>query len=135
MKAGGGKAKGSEFERQVCKTLSLWISDGERDDIFWRSAMSGGRATLAIKKGSISTAHAGDITPTHSLGFEFLEQFMVECKFYKDLNVESLIFGTSTGEIYKFFDKEGRTVSTSRLARAGRIDQCVRLFAGRCIAT
>ena len=30
---------------------------------------------------------------------------------------------------------QGRTVSTSRLARAGRIDQCVRLFADRCIAT
>ena len=30
---------------------------------------------------------------------------------------------------------QGRIASISRLARAGRIDQCERLFAGRCIAT
>ena len=36
--------KGSEFEREMCKCLSLWWTDSKRDDVFWRSAQSGGRA-------------------------------------------------------------------------------------------
>ena len=52
-KPGYGKQKGGEYERTVCKKLSLWVSNGTRDDIFWRSAMSGGRATLQRKKGII----------------------------------------------------------------------------------
>ena len=51
MRKGGGKAKGSSFERLICKELSLWITGGEHQDVFWRSAMSGGRSTVAMKKG------------------------------------------------------------------------------------
>ena len=49
MRKGGGKEKGSSFERLVCKRMSMWLSKGERDDLFWRSAMSGGRATVQLR--------------------------------------------------------------------------------------
>lgn len=28
------KAKGASFERDVCKKLSLWVSDGKREDLY-----------------------------------------------------------------------------------------------------
>lgn len=93
MRAGGGKAKGSAFERQICKELSLWVSGGKQKDIFWRSAMSGGRSTVAMKKGDKLAVQAGDVSSIHILGHKFIDEFTVECKFYKTLNYESIIKG------------------------------------------
>ena len=84
MRAGGGKQKGAGFERDVCKKLSLWISDGKSDAIFWRSAMSGGRATVGQKSGIVRNTQVGDISAIDPTGAPFLDVFYVECKFYKD---------------------------------------------------
>jgi hypothetical protein len=84
-----GKQKGSAFERQVCKALSLWVSGGEKEDLFWRSAMSGGRATVGRKKGKDHARHAGDITATAPEGFVLTDKWYVECKSYKDLAIQS----------------------------------------------
>ena len=89
MKAGAGKRKGSSFERATCKALSLWISGGERDDLLWRSAMSGGRATVGLKSGQIRTAQAGDITAIDSLGERLLDHVVIECKSYRDIQLFS----------------------------------------------
>lgn len=86
MKPGGGKQKGAEFERNICKKLSLWVSHGKREDLFWRSAMSGGRATVGRKKGKDHAKHAGDISATHPDGHALIDRFYVETKFYADLN-------------------------------------------------
>lgn len=101
MKKGGGKAKGSSFERLVCKELSLWVSNGEQKDVFWRSAMSGGRSTVARKKGDKLASQAGDISSVDRLGHVFIDQFVVECKFYKSLNFESFIKGK--GKLLEFW--------------------------------
>lgn len=93
MRSGGGKQKGAGFERLVCKSLSEWLTGGERQDIFWRSAMSGGRATVGLKKGSIFSSQVGDISSIDSIGQNFIDTFSVECKFYKDVNSGNLIFG------------------------------------------
>lgn len=91
MRPGGGKAKGSEFERDICKKLSRWVSHGEREDLFWRSAMSGGRATVGKKKGLDHAKHAGDISATHPLGHNLTDKFYIECKYYADLKFDSWI--------------------------------------------
>jgi hypothetical protein len=91
VKAGGGKQKGSEYERQICKALSLWVSGGQREDLFWRSAMSGGRATVGKRKGLDLAHHAGDISATHPLGHILTDHFYVECKRYADLNFGSFL--------------------------------------------
>jgi hypothetical protein len=44
-------AKGSSFEREIAKLLSLWWSEGMRDDVFYRSHASGGRFTMRRKSG------------------------------------------------------------------------------------
>lgn len=77
---GMGKRKGGAWERKVCVALSLWISGGKRDDIFWRSATSGGRATARLKRGKRTEVACGDVSAVHSMGEPFLAQFFVECK-------------------------------------------------------
>lgn len=92
MKPGAGKVKGAEFERQTCKQLSLWISKGAREDIFWRSAMSGGRATIGLAEGKSHTSQSGDISAVDVLGFKFTERFYIECKHYKDLQLKNILY-------------------------------------------
>ncbi len=104
MKSGGGKSKGSQFERDVCKKLSNWISYDLRDDLFWRSAMSGGRATVGMKKGIVRSNQAGDITSIDPLGQNLIDTFVIECKFYKNIQLHSLLFGTpKNNSIFEFW--------------------------------
>ena len=91
MLAGRGKAKGSQFERLVCKELSLWVTGRKRDDVFWRSAMSGGRATLRRGQGKEARHQAGDISAVHESGYAFTNYWYIECKFVKDLRLGSFI--------------------------------------------
>jgi hypothetical protein len=102
MRKGGGKAKGAQFERDVCKELSLWVSGHAREDLFWRSAMSGGRATVAGRKGKHLASQAGDISSVDPLGGNFISKFYVECKFYKDLDFRGLI--TGKGKLVEFWE-------------------------------
>lgn len=92
MKSGGGKTKGAEFERECCKALSLWVSGGERDDIYWRSAMSGGRATVQNKKGGNNTTQLGDISCIDSTGEWLTNTFIIENKFYRNVHLDSIIY-------------------------------------------
>ena len=66
--------KGQNFEREESRFLSLWWTDGEIDDIFWRQ-----RVKITSK-----TPHAerqlGDITAVHTIGLPFVEMFNVELK-------------------------------------------------------
>jgi hypothetical protein len=90
MRVGGGQKKGSSFERQICKALSLWVTNGKRDDIFWRSSMSGGRATIHAKKGRMHQV-VGDICAVAPEGYKLTNQFCIECKHIKDLDIASFI--------------------------------------------
>lgn len=101
-KAGGGKAKGALFERLVCKDLSLWVSKGKRDDLFWRSAMSGGRATLKARKGGVSN-QAGDITAVHSDGHVLTDYWFIECKFVKDYRIDLFVLQLG-GRLKQFWE-------------------------------
>ena len=60
--------KGGDFERELCRTLSLWFSGGKRDDLLWRSSQSGGRATARARKGQTTAGHCGDICATCPAG-------------------------------------------------------------------
>lgn len=93
MNSGGGKRKGAGFEREICQKLSLWISEGKRKDVFWRSAMSGGRATIQFKKGEQNKSQTGDISCIDQIGQKLTDRFVIECKFYSNIHLESLIYG------------------------------------------
>jgi hypothetical protein len=96
------KQKGGSFERQICKQLSRWISKGEREDLFSRSAMSGGRATVALKQEETLVNQAGDISSIHPLGHAFIDIFIIECKHYQRLQISSFVLGTG-GTLQKFW--------------------------------
>ena len=97
-------AKGGGFERKTCKQLSAWLTDGVRDDIFWRTSMSGGRATLGLRQGKKREAQAGDVGAIDPLGQAFLSVFSVECKFVKSLNLGQML-AMKSGKTVKFWLK------------------------------
>lgn len=74
------KDKGSTFERDTCRELSLWWTAGERDDIFWRTAGSGSRATNRMKQGQPTAGAYGDMTFTDSIGEPLLHLCCFEFK-------------------------------------------------------
>lgn len=90
MKPGGSKRKGAQFERDICTKLSLWASNGQYKDWFWRSAMSGGRATVMAHEG-MSHTQTSDISPIHAEAFSFIDRYSVELKFVKNLRIDNLI--------------------------------------------
>jgi len=90
MRKGGGHSKGAGFERQICKTLSLWVSKGQSADVYWRSAMSGGRATVQHRKG-VSIRQAGDICAVAPEGHTLTEKYFIECKHVRNLDVLSFL--------------------------------------------
>ena len=57
----GDPKKGSAFEREFARKLSLWWSNGIADDWFWRLGGSGGRATNRAKSGRNTANGYGDI--------------------------------------------------------------------------
>lgn len=104
MRKGGGPAKGSKFERDICKRLSQFVDPSSTEPIFWRSASSGGRATIQNKGGIKNTRQLGDIIPTGTEGAWLAEYFIVECKHNKKLDLENF-FIKQTGKLWKFWKK------------------------------
>lgn len=109
MKRGHGKQKGSAFERQLCHQLSLWVSGGQQKDLFWRSAMSGGRATVA--RGEVR--QAGDICAVAPEGHSLTNRFYIEAKFYADLAFDRF-FLDGTGILLRFWEKTDQQASKYR---------------------
>jgi hypothetical protein len=102
MKTGGGKTKGGAFERYCCKRLSVFVTKGARDDIFWRSAMSGGRATLQLRDDIINRAQSGDMTAIAPEGYDLCNRCLFEYKSYADLDIPQG-FLKGTGLLHKFW--------------------------------
>lgn len=73
-------AKGSDFEREICRELSKWWTHGERDDVFWRTSQSGGRATERAKKGKTTFGSYGDIAAVDPIGAPLMKFFTIELK-------------------------------------------------------
>ena len=66
--------KGPSFERDCCRLLSLWITNGKRDDVLWRNRV---RITSKTKHAEYQL---GDVTAAHALGIPFISVFNVELK-------------------------------------------------------
>jgi hypothetical protein len=84
MSGAKSKEKGSEWERQTCRSLSLWLTgDGEKKELI-RTVLSGGWNTQGQTKGMEEAwAQVGDLAPNGPRGRIFREHFGVECKHHK----------------------------------------------------
>jgi len=72
----GSKGKGSEFERDICKALTQWLSGREKPYLFWRQPLSGGLATISEENADMS----GDIRALTPESAFFTNFFSVEAK-------------------------------------------------------
>lgn len=77
-KKGGGSRKGSGFEREICTTLSMWYCN--RDDTLWRTAGSGGRATVRGRKGKTTLGGSGDVWSTDPMSKPLMDFVTFEVK-------------------------------------------------------
>lgn len=97
-------AKGSDWERKVSKILSLWWTDNERDDVFWRDKSSGGRATTRGKTGKTTACQCGDIVALDPVGAPLVGTLVMELKKgYKNWSVMDII--ESRGDKPQWFEK------------------------------
>ncbi len=75
-----GSRKGSKFEREICVKLSQWWTNGERDDIFWRTGGSGGRAKIRGRRGKDTKNQHGDICALDPIGQPLIDLITFELK-------------------------------------------------------
>lgn len=102
---GRGREKGQDYERMICKDLSLWYSGGEDKAIFWRTASSGAKGTHMVKKGHQGGHRfVGDIGSIGAKGEDFTSRFLIECKHYKSLNLDRMV-AEATGQLVQFWIK------------------------------
>ena len=73
-------SKGGTYEGEIAKLLSKWWTEGERDDIFWRSDASGARFTQRKKSGKDTANQAGDLTFSDSIGEILIKNWNIEIK-------------------------------------------------------
>lgn len=73
-------AKGGNFEREICHQLSKWWTNGKRDDVFWRTSNSGGRATVRRQKGKYTYSGHADISYTDTKGKALVDMYGIELK-------------------------------------------------------
>lgn len=95
--------KGGEFEREIAYSFSRWWTNGQRDDIFWRSASSGGRATNRTRAAKTTEGHYGDLAATHPSGKPFTDLITLEMK-----------CGYSTTPIFDVVDRPTHGACTTR---------------------
>lgn len=99
-------SKGSSFEREVCKELSLWWTredEEPRDDIFWRSSGSGARATSRFKRGKTTAGQNGDVCATDPIGDPFIKVLTLELKRgYQGHTIHNLLDRQTSAKIEEF---------------------------------
>ncbi len=75
-----GNKKGPPFEREIVKELSLWWTDDEFDDVFYRTAGSGSRFTTRKKQGKDTANSAGDVGYLDVIGEPLISNYVIEIK-------------------------------------------------------
>lgn len=94
-----GSIKGGSFERKIAKQLSLWWTEGDgyeqRDDIFYRTDGSGGRATVRAKQGTTTANSCGDLSYLDISGKPFVDLINIEikCGYSRELDILDLADG------------------------------------------
>jgi len=102
-----GKQKGGQYERDKARQLSKWITKDSRDNLLWRTASSGGMATVRYDNGEkVNLNNFGDIGYNDIDGQPFIEQVSIECKKYKDFELLDVLKENKTKSEIETFWKE-----------------------------
>ena len=117
LRGGGNSSKGSEYERELCKRLSLWWTHGARDDVFWRSSGSGARAKVRGRGGVDTAGQHGDVAATDPIGAPFVEAFTTEIKRgYSNHTVQDIIDRPATAGVQAWDDFFAQTIESHEQA-------------------
>ena len=104
MTPGAAKRKGSRYERLTAVRLSRWVSRGKSTSLFWRSSISGGRATANYRaSGVVMPEQCGDIISVSPEGMLISRMFHIECKCRKSLELNKLVFGQKSSLALEFW--------------------------------
>ena len=74
------KSKGNRFEISTAKGLSLWISNGKRDDLIFHSSSSGARATTRSKSNQDTANSCGDLCYLDAIAEPYMRDYLWEIK-------------------------------------------------------
>ena len=113
MKQGGSHLKGGEHERAIGRKLSLWLSNGEHNDLFTRNVLSGGAYTASYQRHGKGKGIPGDLAAAHPLAYSFLQMFLVECKHWRDIQADAILWG-GKGELLRVISKTEQQAAESR---------------------
>jgi hypothetical protein len=83
MASSAAKAKGSDFERVMCKRISVWLSGGESDDLIWRNK---GQPNRSIK-GRRRLEQFGDAHAIAGAAEWFMNRYNIEFKNVVELDL------------------------------------------------
>jgi hypothetical protein len=105
--------KGSAWEREFARELSLWWSNGAADDWFWRTGGSGGRATNRAKTGKATANGSGDICAQTSEAQLLLAHITFELKRgYSYTTIQDLLDKpVLNSDMHKFIEQASRSAS------------------------
>lgn len=103
LRGGGSPGKGSDYERELCKRLSLWWTVGARDDVFWRCSGSGARAKVRGRQGADTAGQHGDVAATDPVGAPLIDVFTIEIKRgYSEYTFQDLIDRMAGGGVQEW---------------------------------
>lgn len=109
--------KGGKFERETCRLLSMWFSEGRRDDMFWRSAGSGAMATVRGRQGKLTSGQYGDVSATDEEGQALLDVVTIELKRgYSKHTVQDTLDKLPTAAVQKWEEHCVQAMSDHELA-------------------
>ena len=96
--------KGPQWERDVATMLSEWWTadepDGPRQDVFWRTAGSGARATTRGKKGKQTKNAHGDQLASDPIGQPLIDFILFEVKRgYSNDHIHALLDRPARGKM------------------------------------
>jgi len=112
-------AKGSQFERELCRTLSRWWSGGDQDDLFWRTAGSGAMAKTRSKGGKATFGQYGDIQATDPSAQPLLDLISIEAKRgYSKMNILDLVDSSRNAAIHPLEQFLNQTIMDHQNAKS-----------------
>ena len=109
--------KGSNFERDFCRTLTEWWLGGPSEDVaFWRTAGSGGRATNRRRRGrNTAAAHCGDVAAIDHVGVPLTDYLSIELKRgYSKHTIADLLDQPRTAAVQEYEKWVGQAADSCR---------------------
>lgn len=108
-----GKKKGGKYERDMSKSLSLWWTEGEDKNVFWRTSGSGAKATVNhMNEGAVNFNFYGDIGYRDSVGYPLIERVCIECKHYREFYIMDTLKDNKNPSLVEQF--WGETINEAR---------------------